>query len=201
MNGAIEYTSVSQAESMGEDRELVIAAKEDVEAFGRLYDKYYESIFRYIHHRTLDQTLTEDLTSNTFFAALRHMGKYRWKRIPFGAWLYRIATNEIRMHYRRQKLVAESSIQDSSSAFSEGLEAMEEYALLHQAIMKLKPIYQTVIALRFFEEKTIMEISQITGRKAGTVKSQIHRGIEQLRRILEQKGILSPEKRKEQGNG
>jgi len=201
MNGAIEYTPVSQAESMGEDRELVLAAKEDVEAFGRLYDKYYESIFRYIHHRTLDQTLTEDLTSNTFFAALRHMGKYRWKRIPFGAWLYRIATNEIRMHYRRQKLVAESSIQDSSSAFSEGLEAMEEYALLHQAIMKLKPIYQTAITLRFFEEKTIMEISQITGRKAGTVKSQIHRGIEQLRRILEQKGILSPEKRKEQGNG
>ena len=78
---------------------------------------------------------------------------------------------------------------------------MEEYALLHQAIMRLKPIYQTVITLRFFEEKTIMEISHITGRKAGTVKSQIHRGIEQLRRILEQKGILPPEKKKEQGNG
>jgi RNA polymerase sigma-70 factor (ECF subfamily) len=78
---------------------------------------------------------------------------------------------------------------------------MEEYALLRQAIMKLKPVYQTVITLRFFEDKTIMEISRITGRKEGTVKSQIHRGIGQLRRTLEQKGILSSESRKEQGNG
>ncbi len=200
MNDAMEYNPVSQAESISEDRALVSAAKEDVEAFGRLYDKYYQSIFRYIHHRTLDQALTEDLTSNTFFAALRHIGRYRWKNIPFNSWLYRIATNEIRMHYRRQKSVAES-IEYSSLFDSESPEAMEEYALLHQAIMKLKPIYQTVITLRFFEEKTIVEISQITGRKVGTVKSQIHRGIGQLRRTLEQKGILSPERRKEQGNG
>lgn len=201
MNGAMEYTSVSQAESISKDKELVLAAKEDAEAFGRLYDKYYESIFRYIHHRTLDQALTEDLTSNTFFAALRHIGRYRWKQIPFGAWLYRIATNEIQMHYRRQKSVVASSVQNSALSVSECSEIMEEYALLHQAILKLKPIYQTVITLRFLEEKTIMEISQITGRKVGTVKSQIHRGVEQLRRILEQKGILSPKRKKEQGNG
>ena len=201
MNGAMEYTSVSQAESISKDKELVLAAKEDAEAFGRLYDKYYESIFRYIHHRTLDQALTEDLTSNTFFAALRHIGRYRWKQIPFGAWLYRIATNEIQMHYRRQKSVVASSVQNSALSVSECSEIMEEYALLHQAILKLKPIYQTVITLRLLEEKTIMEISQITGRKVGTVKSQIHRGVEQLRRILEQKGILSPKRKKEQGNG
>jgi RNA polymerase sigma factor (sigma-70 family) len=45
----------------------------------------------------------EDLTSNVFLAAFRHLGRFRWRRIPFRAWLYRIATNEIRMYYRRQK--------------------------------------------------------------------------------------------------
>ena len=127
MNSAMEYDSASQARSIDEDEELILAAKEDVEAFGRLYDKYYEGISRYIYHRTLDQSLTEDLTSNTFFAALRHIGRYKWKRIPFSAWLYRIATNEIRMRYRQQKSVVASSVQSYPPHDSESPEAMEEY--------------------------------------------------------------------------
>ncbi len=190
-NDTAEYNQESQAEVVDEDEALILAAKEDVEAFGRLYDKYYKSIFRYIYHRTLDHTLTEDLTSNTFFAAFRHIGRYRWRRIPFSAWLYRIATNEIRMHLRKQKQLSSMDLDPASAG--ENMMVEEDYAALHQAILRLKPIYQAVITLRFFEEKTISEISKITGKKEGTVKSQLHRGIEKLRYVLERKGILSSE--------
>jgi len=59
----------SQSKAVDEDEQLVAIAKDDPETFGELYDKYYPQIFRYIYHRTLDVSLTEDLTSNTFFAA------------------------------------------------------------------------------------------------------------------------------------
>ena len=190
-NNTTEYNPLHQVKSVDEDEALISAAKDDVEAFGRLYDKYYESVFRYIHHRTFDHTLTEDLTSNTFFAAFRHIRRYKWKRIPFGAWLYQIATNEIRMHYRRQKRASAISLDVPSSSADESLTTVGEHIALHQAILKLKPIYQTVITLRFFEDRTISEISEITGKKEGTVKSQLHRGLEQLRGILIRQGILS----------
>ena len=86
-----------------EERALVFAARSETAAAGQLFDKYYPEIFRYVYHSTLDHAAAEDLTSNVFFSAFRHLGLFRWRRIPFRAWLYRIATNELRMHFRRQK--------------------------------------------------------------------------------------------------
>ena len=83
-----------------EDQILVAAARQDTEAAGRLYDKYYSEVLGYIYHCTVDRSVTEDLTSNVFLAAFRHLGRYRWRQIPFRAWLFRIATNEVRMHRR-----------------------------------------------------------------------------------------------------
>jgi len=142
----------SQSKTMDEDEQLVAAAKDDSEAFGKLYDKYYPRIFRYIYHRTLNVQLTEDLTSNTFFAALRHIGRFRWKRIPFGAWLYRIATNEVNMHWRKKRLSTVSldapdendrqliySLKTAGTDAEEHLVSLEEYATLHKALLTLKP--------------------------------------------------------------
>lgn len=192
----------AQSKAADEDEQLVAAAKDDPEAFGELYDKYYLPIFRYIYHRTLNVSLTEELTSNTFFAALRHIGRFKWRRIPFGAWLYRIATNEVNMHYRNRRpppisLDAPdekgrqivSSFEVADSDVEENLVRLEEYATLHKAILTLKPKYQTVITLRFFEDKSINHISAITGAKEGTVKSQLHRAIKQLREVLTQRNI------------
>ena len=66
-----------------EDEMLISAAREDSEAMGRLYDKYYSEIVGYIYQCTFDSTVTEDLTSNVFLAALRHIGRYKWRRITF----------------------------------------------------------------------------------------------------------------------
>lgn len=187
-----------------EDEILVSAAREDSEAMGRLYDKYYSEIVGYIYHCTFDSTVTEDLTSNVFLAALRHIGRYKWRQIPFSAWLYRIATNEVRMHWRRQKRGKAISLQTDNSSLTEQncelesgnpsagarIEAEEEYRLLHRALLELRLKYRTVIILRYFEGKAIAEICEITGRKEGTVKSQLHRGLAKLQDILVRWGVL-----------
>ncbi|SPE57290.1 putative RNA polymerase ECF-type sigma factor [Verrucomicrobia bacterium] len=184
------------AENLNEDQALVAAAQNDPEAAGRLFDKYYAEVFGYVYRSTLDRAVTEDLTSNVFLSAFRHLGFFRWRRVPFGAWLYRIATNEIRMHYRRQKRIAATcseaislDVASESLTAMETLAATEDYRLLHHALLGLRLKYRTVILLRYFESKSIPEIASITGKAEGTIKSQLHRGLERLQTALERLGV------------
>ena len=193
---ALECTLGSQPEIADEDEILISSARQDTEAAGRLFDKYYSEILGYIYHCTLDCTVAEDLTSNVFLAVFRHLGRYRWRQVPFRAWLYRIATNEVRMHWRRQKrikivsLQPDDDIHTAEPSADEGMTAAEEYRLLYKALLELRMKYRTVIILRYFENKAIAEICEITGRKEGTVKSQLHRGLVRLQDILVQWGVL-----------
>jgi RNA polymerase sigma-70 factor (ECF subfamily) len=179
-----------------EDRILVCAAQRDTEAAGRLFDKYYPEVFRYLYHSTLDHAVTEDLTSNVFFSAFRRLGLFRWRGIPFRAWLYRIATNEIRMHYRKQKrlLAVNASpvpLEHPSDAPAVAATAAisEQHRLLHTALIELRQKYRTVIVLRYFEGKALPEICDITRKREGTIKSQLHRGLAQLKEGLARAGV------------
>ena len=194
-NDAVAYQLISKPEILDEDELLVAEAKEDPKSAGMLYDKYYKEILGYIYHCTCGTDVTEDLTSNVFLTAFRHLGRYKWQQVPFKAWLYRIATNEVRMHWRRQKRITNFSRQISEPAGSdttgsEHISTQEEYRLLHKAMMELKSKYRTVIILRYFEDKAIVEICRITGKKEGTIKSQLHRGLARLQDILVSWGVL-----------
>ena len=140
---AMEYGLSSEPALVDDDQALVCAAQRDPQAAGKLYDKYYGEIFGYIYHCTLDRSATEDLTSNVFLAAFRHLGRYRWRQIPFRAWLYRIATNEVRMYYRRCRCDRSAGREvlraapDAAPAADAGPAASEEYRLLHQALREL----------------------------------------------------------------
>jgi RNA polymerase sigma-70 factor (ECF subfamily) len=100
------------------------------------------------------------------------------------------------MYWRRKKRVKIVSLQaDHEKDFagpstSDSMVAAEEYRLLHKALLELRLKYRTVIILRYFEDKTIAEICEITGRKEGTVKAQLHRGLARLQDILERWGAL-----------
>lgn len=201
---ALECRLQPSTNIIDEDEMLVSAAREDTEAAGRLYDKYYSAVLSYIYHCTFDSTVTEDLTSNVFLAAIRNIGQYKWRQVPFRAWLYRIATNEVRMYWRRQKRFTVTSFQRNSKyqkeqnhelesgnpSVGDSMAAVEEHRLVHKALLELRMKYRTVIILRYFEDKAIAEICDITGRKEGTVKSQLHRGLAKLQDILVRWGML-----------
>lgn len=193
---AVEYQLESNSEILDEDQILVSAARQDTEAAGRLFDKYYSEILGYIYHCTFNSTVAEDLTSNVFLAVFRHLGSYRWRQVPFRAWLFRVATNEVRMHWRRKKhvkiisLQPDNDIQVAEQSASDSMATAEEYRMLHKALLELKLKYRTVIILRYFEGKAISEICEITATKEGTVKAQLHRGLARLQDILVRWGVL-----------
>ena len=196
METALATPLPARADRLEEDRALVAAAQKDPQAAGRLFDKYYDEVFSYIYRSTLDVGVAEDLTSNVFLSAFKHLGLFRWRRVPFGAWLYRIATNEIRMHFRRQKRQRVTAcgpltteLPSKTPTAAETLTTTEDYRLLHRALLQLRLKYRTVLLLRYFDGKSVAEISAITSRTQGTVKSQIHRGLEQLQGVLEALGL------------
>jgi len=182
-----------------EERALVLAAQSDTASAGQLFDKYYSEIFRYVYHSTLDRSAAEDLTSNVFFSAFRHLGLFRWRRIPFRAWLYRIATNELRMHYRKQKRMSAANagpIDSESPAPVPSADTVaadsDDYRLLQRALLELGQKYRAVILLRYFEGKSLSEICEITNKREGTIKSLLHRALAQLKDALVRAGLTLP---------
>ena len=179
------------------EAELVEQARSDPDAFGRLYEAHYSRILTYIYRRTLDVSVAEDLTSNTFLKALRSLPAYR-HRAPFRAWLYRIATNEIRMHWRsegrrrvrQQGTEWEADLERVSfgapagESEEERRERMHGHARVHRCLEMLPERYRTVLVLRYFEGLHIGEIAHVLGKRAGTVKSLIHRGLKRLRKTM-----------------
>jgi RNA polymerase sigma-70 factor (ECF subfamily) len=181
-----------------QEKRLVEKAKEDTGAFGDLYDRYYSQIFGYVLRRTASVSTAQDITSDVFLKALSNLHRFQWRGLPFSAWLYRIATHEISGHYRkynRRQLVYEEirntidfskpSAEDELIEAEAELKRHQDFLALHGNIARLPVKYQEVITLRFFERKQIKEIAQILGKREGTVKSLIHRGLGKLRKLME----------------
>ena len=94
------------------DFPIVLAAQQDRKKFSVLYNKYYKEIFIFILKKTSDETLTAELTSNTFMKAMVNLTKYRDMGFPFSSWLYRIASNEVYKYYLDNYKVLQVEIQD-----------------------------------------------------------------------------------------
>lgn len=178
-----------------EEKQLVEKAKSDPEAFTLLYERYYSPIFSYILKRTANVEIAEDITSVVFLKVLKNIWRFKWKGISFSSWIYKIATNEISNFYRKKrKIISLNEIREIKSSTDplgevikaqEELERNKEFLDLHKKISQLPIKYQEVIYLRYFENKKIKEICEILGKREGTVKSLLHRGIERLRKLFD----------------
>src|SRR5262245_19396033 len=88
---------------LNDEKELVRRAQHDPAVFGELYDCHYPKIFEYALKRTANLQAAQDITSETFFKALRKLWQFRWRNVPFSSWLYRIANNEANQYFRKRK--------------------------------------------------------------------------------------------------
>ena len=178
------------------DAGLLKDCQSDPNAFEKIFHKYHDQIFNYAVRRTCNVSLAQDVTANTFLKALNHIGNFKWKGISLSSWLYRIATNEINLHYRKSKrltpltfelsktLIDESKADSVLLEIEEAMIQHEKYKMACDALSKLKLKYQTVLTLRYFEDKSIKEISEILEISENTVKTHIRRGLMQLRKQL-----------------
>jgi len=167
-----------------DDSGLVIQARSDRAAFVELYRRHYDAIFRYCVHRLFDRAVAEDVTSEVFLKMVENFHGFRGTDAQFINWLYRIATNAVNNHLRRMnrrnRLLRAAREQTNNQAADCG-ESPESLALLKEAMLLLKPRYQTIITLRFFENLKMIEIAEVLGSSPGTVRSQMARALAKLR--------------------
>lgn len=181
--------------SQGDDRALAERAKAgDAEAFGALYDRYVDAVYRYAYYRVRNEADAEDVTSEVFFKALRAMSRYE-PRQPFLAWLYRIARNTIIDRVRRQRpqVSFEDALEhpdgDRVVDPDAGLERLSDSQALRDAIGRLTPLQQDVIILRYLEGLETKEIGRIVGRRDGTVRGIEFRALGALRELLPREAL------------
>ena len=183
---------------IGQDEDAALAVRAsrgDVTAFGLLYDRHVDAIYRYVYYRVRDDAEAEDLTSDVFMRALKAMPRYE-PRQAFLAWLYRIARNAVIDKLRRGKRqvsfedALEHPMPEHIIEPDTELVARLEGDALRVAMAKLTPLQQEVLVLRFLEGYSTNEIAKIVGKREGTVRGIQFRAIGALRQMIPSREAL-----------
>ena len=167
------------------------AAKGEAEAFGVLYDRYVDKVYRYTFYRVRNEAEAEDVTSEVFMRALRAIPKYE-PRQAFLAWLYRIARNAIIDRSRRQANRQQVSFEDALAHPNadqvvnpdEGLLAGSDATAVRKAMRQLTPLQQEILVLRYVEGFDTKTISKLVGKRDGTVRGIEFRALNALRGLI-----------------
>lgn len=188
--GEAVSSEVDEAERQRLIALVELARTGDKDAFGLLYDHYQPSVYRFLYYRTRSQTLAEDLTSETFFRALRSMNNFRWQGKDFGAWLMTIARNLTTDHFKAGRTRLEMTTEDMTphDDTTEGPEGaviagLTNEALL-QALTELPTEQRECLIMRFLQGLSIAETAAALGRSDGAVKQLQLRGVRNLAKLL-----------------
>lgn len=164
----------------------------ETEAFGVLYDRYLDKIYRFIYYKTFNQETAEDITSSVFHKALEKINSYSEGKGSFSSWLYRIARNSVIDHYRTNKNnlsledVFEVGVDERTP---ETIDATRALKTVQTYLESLDARQREIITLRIWEDKSYKEIAEIIGGTEGSIKMAFSRGIRELR---EKCGSVSP---------
>ncbi|MFJ9345429.1 ECF subfamily RNA polymerase sigma factor, BldN family [Streptomyces sp. NPDC101237] len=160
------------------------------DAFGRLYDQYSDTVYRYIYYRVGGKATAEDLTSETFLRALRRIGTFTWQGRDFGAWLVTIARNLVADHFKSSRFrleVTTGEMLDANeverSPEDSVLESLSNAALL-DAVRRLNPQQQECVTLRFLQGLSVAETARVMGKNEGAIKTLQYRAVRTLARLL-----------------
>jgi len=173
--------------------DLVVLAKTQSGALGRLYELYYDRIFRFCVHRLFNRTTAEDVTSSVFLTVARTMRDFKGRtEQDFRSWIYTIAANQANAHIRktvRRKRLLSNALghrpaEEETSADVTGWSRLD-WPTLYAAIQELKPEHQTILTLRFFENMDYDEIGRVVEARPATIRVTLHRTLRRLQEVLQ----------------
>jgi RNA polymerase sigma-70 factor (ECF subfamily) len=171
-----------------EERLVREAVSGNQNAFTTLYNEHFDRVYRYVYFRTSKRNEAEDLTQEVFLKALQSIGSYKWREVPFAAWLFRIAHNLVIDHARKHSKHQTAPLEEAWAVSVEDpvalTEQKSEMADLAVALKKLPPAQQEVISLRFIAEMPIAEVARVLNKSEGTVKALQFNGTVALRKIF-----------------
>jgi RNA polymerase sigma-70 factor, ECF subfamily len=170
-----------------------VVVSRDPDAFGELYDRFVERVYRYLYFRTGTHPEAEDLTEQVFLKAWEAIGRYRWQGRPFLAWLYRLAHNAHIDYVRSRKPTTslnndERPLELASPAAAVELNRALDAEVLARALGELTPDQQQVIVMKFLQGLDNEQIAQTLDKREGAIRALQMRGLMSLRRVLEHQG-------------
>lgn len=180
------YTSVDALAPEFDEQAVVDAAQEgDQTALSALYDHYFPRVYRYVATRLSSTEDAEDVTTEIFLRIIENLRSFTWRGLPFGAWVFRIARNEVVSHVRRQKVRTATAqlteaIQDPSPDHVDTIVTAFTVATVREAAEKLPEAQRQVIALRFGAGLSVAETAKSLGKTENNVKVLQHKAIAKL---------------------
>lgn len=180
---------------MGAYDDLVVLAKTQAGALGRLYELYYDRIFRFCVHRLFNKATAEDVTSSVFLTVARTIRDFKGRtEQDFRSWIYTIAANQANAHIRktmRRKRLMDNVMghrgdEDSAGSACGGEADWSnlDWPTVYAAIQTLKPEHQTILTLRFFENLDFDEIGRVVDARPATIRVTLHRTLRRLQEVL-----------------
>ena len=171
------------------DADLIAQAQAgSVEAFGELYEKYVELIYRYVLARVNSESDAEDIAEVVFMRAFEALHRYKERGRPFSAFLYQVARNALVDHYRQQRrsepIEAIEKLPSLDPAPDERFLAQERALVLRRALAELPDDYQEVIRLRIMLALPTTAVGEWLGRSEGAVRVLLHRALKSLRQRM-----------------
>jgi RNA polymerase sigma-70 factor (ECF subfamily) len=177
-----------------------LALKGDQRAFSEIVELYQDKLYHMAYRILYNRQEAEDIVQETFMRVYKNLVRYD-DSLKFSTWIYRIATNLCIDRLRRKKPVysldAESVDHDGLDGYAmvpsdnrtpeSELMLSDTQHIIHQAIETLPAKYKSVMVLRYLQEMSLQEISDVLEMPVTTIKTRVHRGREFLRKKLEHK--------------
>ena len=171
-------------------RLVSLAQAGDGEAFGQLYDRYVDTVFRFIYFRVNDRALAEDFTSETFLRALRRIGTITYQGRDIGAWFITIARNIVLDHMKsarhRLEMTTADTIEGKEHAESTEAAVLEtlQSERLMAAVQQLGAEQRECVMLRFVHGLSVSETASVMGKNDGAIKALQHRAVRKLADLI-----------------
>lgn len=168
----------------------------DEESLKALVERYLRPVYNFSYRICNNTENAEDITAEVFVKIWKNLKKYRTEQ-SFKVWLFSIARNTTIDWLRKRKSLVfsdfdtqtgenliENKLRDGEPLPDELLILEEDKKRLGELVAKLFPIYQTILTMRYTEEFTFKEISEILQKPINTVKSQHRRALIELRKLF-----------------
>ncbi|WP_085942318.1 RNA polymerase sigma factor [Actinomycetospora chiangmaiensis] len=190
----LDQAGLDQADESVADGWALVRATQDgnVDAFGTLFDRYHDVVFRFVFYRLGDRGVAEDLTQETFVRAFRRISSVSYQGRDIGAWFVTIARNLVLDHVKSSRYRLEQATPEITDVAPDqhrpGPESEVIAGATHEELLrcvaKLGDDQQECITLRFLQGLSVSETAHIMGRNEGAVKALQHRAVRRLAQLL-----------------
>jgi RNA polymerase sigma-70 factor (ECF subfamily) len=183
--GAAAHEADERAAMAAEDAQLARASSQgDAASFGKLYDRHFKAVYRFIAYRVSDTALAQDLTSQAFLKALEHIGSFDGRKASFLTWVMRIARNTLIDAYRTHRAtedIDELDIRQEGGDVSEDIDTRAKLEELRRALAALPQEQRDIIRMRVWDGLSYREIGQVLGKSEASCKMMASRTLRSLR--------------------